>query len=151
VARRYARDSFDSTHDLSQIDGDAQLMEVARQAALVRRAGAPRWAQHRLVGSALAHGEVVLGVAGNRNAARRCEHAELRLVQGWTERTGTPLPDGARVAVTLQCCRMCAAVLVSAADGRLDVLYAEPDPGRLAQHTALQQRGWERLMSPEQS
>jgi tRNA(Arg) A34 adenosine deaminase TadA len=81
-----------------------------------------------------------------RNAAseNRTLHAELALAQAWWARTGRPIPAGARLETSLQCCRMCAAVLVASVAGPIDVVYAEPDPGRFARGTALQRLGWER-------
>ena len=63
------------------------------------------------------------------------------------------LPAGARVLVTLQCCRMCAALICAASDDARarhgvetlrDVVYAEEDDGKYSDDTALQRRGWER-------
>ena len=124
-------------------DDEALLANAARAAASARRVG-PRRERDRRVGAALAIGDRVRATAVNRNATHRCEHAEWRLVHGWTERTGSGLPTGARIGVTLQCCRMCAALIAAAADGPVEVVYAEEDRGRLARGTVLQQLGWER-------
>jgi hypothetical protein len=57
------------------------------------------------------------------------------------------------VLVTLQCCRMCAALICAASDDARarhgvetlrDVVYAEEDVGKYSDDTALQRRGWER-------
>ena len=63
----------------------------------------------------------------------------MNLLDTWR----APLPDGATVWVGRQCCRMCAALLVEAAEGELAVRYVEAEPGRFGRHTALQRRGWE--------
>jgi tRNA(Arg) A34 adenosine deaminase TadA len=75
-----------------------------------------------------------------RNAAEtnRTLHAELNLVQAWGR-----IPAGWRIRTSLQPCRMCAAVIVGAAEGPIRVEYLEPDPGRLATRTLLQALGWE--------
>lgn len=63
------------------------------------------------------------------------------------------LPPGARVLVTLQCCRMCAALICAVSDDARerygietlrDVVYAEKDRGKYSRDTALQRRGLER-------
>jgi len=59
------------------------------------------------------------------------------------------------VLVTLQCCKMCAALVCAAADHRgnqkpIEVTYLNPDPGSLAKDTILQQRGWERRHGGEE-
>ena len=87
---------------------------------------------------------VELLTARNAASENRTLHAEVALAQGWWARTGQPIPAGARIETSLQCCRMCASVLVAAAAGPLDVVYAEPDPGPFARGTALQRLGWER-------
>ena len=77
----------------------------------------------------------------------RLHHAELNLVQRWQAAHGPTFPAGSRVVVSLQCCRMCAAVLVDMAPAEgLPVAYLEPEPGRFGRHTALQARGWERRL-----
>lgn len=85
----------------------------------------------------------ILYAARNAGGANRTLHAELCLVQGHGA-----LPAGATVYTSLQPCRMCAAILVDAAAGPLAVRYLEPDPGRLATRTALQDRHWEQRMTP---
>lgn len=119
---------------------------VRRAAEVGGQAGGIAWGRHRAVGAVLAVDGRIVAAAANRNGVHKCEHAELRLVQGWTERERRGLPEGARLAVSLQCCRMCAAVIVGAAEGRVEVLFAEVDPGRLAMGTALQAVGWERCV-----
>jgi len=91
----------------------------------------------------------VLDAARNTHGTHRLHHAEVNLVQRWRSRHGPTFPPESRVLVSLQCCRMCAALLVDAApsDG-LAVGYLEPEPGRFGRHTALQARGWERRVDP---
>ncbi len=91
----------------------------------------------------------VLDAARNTHGTHRLHHAELNLVQRWHAHQGPTFPPGARVVVTLQCCRMCAALLVDAAPlGGFDVAYVTPEPGRFGRGTALQARGWERPLQP---
>lgn len=84
----------------------------------------------------------VLAAAANTNGRHRMRHAELNLLQRWAK----PLPDGATVLVGLQCCRMCAAMLVDAAEGALAVRFVDPEPGPFGRHTALQRKGWEQAL-----
>lgn len=84
----------------------------------------------------------ILHAARNAGGANRTLHAEVCLVQGHGA-----LPAGATVYTSLQPCRMCAAILVDAAKGPISVRYLEPDPGRLATRTALQDRHWEQRMA----
>ena len=125
----------------------------------------------------------LLDCAVNTNARNRALHAEANLLAPWLEGLVTPegaevegadaedaseededkrnenenetprLPAGARVLVTLQCCRMCAALICAASDDARarhgvetlrDVVYAEEDVGKYSDDTALQRRGWER-------
>jgi tRNA(Arg) A34 adenosine deaminase TadA len=81
----------------------------------------------------------------NAGAENRVLHAELVLLLSWHRAHG-PVPDGWQLATSLQPCRMCAALAVALAAGRLGVGYVEADPGRLAQGTALQVLGWERAL-----
>ena len=122
----------------------------------------------------------LLDCAVNTNARNQALHAEVNLLAPWLEGLVTPegaevegadaedkrnenenenenetprLPAGARVLVTLQCCRMCAALICAASDDARarhgvqtlrDVVYAEEDDGKYSDDTALQRRGWER-------
>ena len=107
----------------------------------------------------------LLDCAVNTNARNQALHAEVNLLAPWLEglvesenenenENETPrLPAGARVLVTLQCCRMCAALICAASDDARarhgvqtlrDVVYAEEDDGKYSDDTALQRRGWER-------
>jgi hypothetical protein len=128
----------------------------------------------------------LLDCAVNTNNSNTALHAEVNLLAPWLEgfleeetedgddatddddamnatflrgkRNGR-LPAGARVLVTLQCCRMCAALICAASDDALtrdgvetlrEVVYAEADEGKYSNETALQSRGWERAFSREE-
>ncbi len=94
----------------------------------------------------------LLDAARNTHGTHRLHHAEVNLVQRWQAHHGPTLPEGCRVLVSLQCCRMCAALLVAVAPpSGLDVVYLEPETGRFGRHTALQVRGWERPYRASQS
>lgn len=77
----------------------------------------------------------LLAGARNRAGEHPALHAELALLQAYD----APIPEGCTLLVSLQCCRMCAALLVDAAPD-LDVAWLEPDPGRFARNTALASR-----------
>ena len=128
------------------------------------------WERDRGVVAALVspRGEVT-DAARNVNADNKCLHAEWNLLAPtlWGEwvlsptedgeianRPGAgpeeagPLEEGTRVLVTLQCCKMCAALVCAAADrpgrrGPIEVVYLNPDDGSLAKDTQLRSRGWE--------
>ena len=133
------------------------------------------WERDRGVVAALVspRGEVT-DAARNVNADNKCLHAEWNLLAPtlWGEwvlspteddgggggeianRPGAgpeeagPLEEGTRVLVTLQCCKMCAALVCAAADrpgrrGPIEVVYLNPDDGSLARDTQLRRRGWE--------
>lgn len=120
-------------------DDPAEVVDIAQ--ALPRGTG-PLAAQDRPVVAALAGPDGrVLGATRNTAGRNRTLHAEVNLVQGWWAQHRTPLPDGSTVYVSLQPCRMCAALLAHAAGGRLTVCYGAPDPGRFARGTALQRGG----------
>ena len=141
-----------------------------------------RAARDRLVVAMLVSADgALLDCAVNTNARNQALHAEVNLLAPWLEGLATPegaevegaaaedaseedddkrnenetprLPAGARVLVTLQCCRMCAALICAASDDARarhgvetlrDVVYAEEDDGKYSDDTALQRRGWER-------
>ena len=125
------------------------------------------WERDRRVVAALVSPEgEVTDAARNVNADNKCLHAEWNLLAPtlWGEWVLSPtdddddggdggdeiagLEEGTRVLVTLQCCRMCAALVCAAADrpgrsGPIEVVYLDPDDGSLARNTQLQRRGWE--------
>ncbi len=103
------------------IDVRAWLAAPDIRAVLLDAEGRPLWA------------------ARNDPDPNRTLHAEVCLLQGFA----APLPPGSTVLVGLQPCRMCAALLVHAATGPLEVRYLAPDPGPFARGTALQALGWE--------
>ena len=128
------------------------------------------WERDRGVVAALVspRGEVT-DAARNVNADNKCLHAEWNLLAPtlWGEWVLSPteddeianrpgagpeeaghLEEGTRVLVTLQCCKMCAALVCAAADrpgrrGPIEVVYLNPDDGSLAKDTQLRRRGWE--------
>jgi len=134
----------------------------------------PMWERDRRVVAALVspRGEVT-DAARNVNADNKCLHAEWNLLAPtlWGEWVLSPTDEGddddegegeiadrpgagpnleygTRVLVTLQCCRMCAALVCAAADrpgrrGPIEVVYLNPDDGSLARDTQLRRRGWE--------
>ena len=107
---------------------------------------APRTVRDRPVAAALFDPDGRAWWGGrNAGAANRVLHAELVLVLSFLAGRGR-IPGGWQLVTSLQPCRMCAAVVVAAADGPLRVGYVQADPGRLAQGTALQARGWERQL-----
>ncbi|MCA9494599.1 MAG: Bd3614 family nucleic acid deaminase, partial [Myxococcales bacterium] len=127
--------------DAAAARAHARLVPVAGEPMAALRAltegvvgGAP--GMDRPVGAVLVGPDGRL-LAGARNQAGEHPslHAEVALLQAW----GAPIPAGCTLLVTLQCCRMCAALLVDAAPD-LDVAYLEPDPGKFARLTALTDR-----------
>jgi len=125
---------LDSSH--SPMHG---LQKLLNQEA--RLESKPRFEQNRRVAAAFisAQGEV-LGATMNTNAQDRTRHAEVNLIQSWWLRERKPLPKGAKLYVTLRCCRMCAARIWDACEDpwSLQVFWHEDDPGRMAQNTVLQ-------------
>ena len=83
----------------------------------------------------------VLCAARNTNGTNRTLHAEVNLLQRWWARHRSPVPAGTRVVTSLQPCRFCAELILKCAPQLTEVLYARPDPGRLARGTALERRG----------
>ena len=156
-------------------EDDARLFAWAAAFAARKKkddARAPRATRDRAVVAMLVGRDgALLDCAVNTNARNRALHAEVNLLAPWLEgfvatagededetnlaspRKRRELPPGARVLVTLQCCRMCAALICAAADDARerrgvetlrDVVYAEKDDGKYSDDTALQRRGWER-------
>lgn len=121
-------------------------MDMARRVAAGSRRDGHRARQDRPVGAVLVDGAgEVIAAARNRNGRCRVRHAELSLVQAWGEAKG-PIPAGSTLWVTLQPCRMCAAWWVAASDGAARVVFAERDPGPMAQGTALERLGIQRFL-----
>jgi tRNA(Arg) A34 adenosine deaminase TadA len=121
-------------------------MEVAQQIAKGGRRDGHRARQDRPVGAVLVDPSGrLIAAARNRNGRCRVRHAELSLVQAWGEARGA-LPAGSTLWVTLQPCRMCAAWWVAASGGQSDVVFAERDPGPMAQGTALERLGIQRFL-----
>lgn len=81
--------------------------------------------------------------ARNTAGRNRTQHAELNLVQAWWMISGERLPRDCRIVCSLRPCRMCAAMIVRAAQGPVEVGYLRDDPGRLAQGTVLERLGWQ--------
>ena len=162
-------------------ENDASLFAWANAFISSRREGldaarVARSARDRLVVAMLVSADgALLDCAVNTNARNQALHAEVNLLAPWleggdaqdaseededegneneNENENVPkLPAGARVLVTLQCCRMCAALICAASDDARarhgvetlrDVVYAEEDDGKYSDDTALQRRGWER-------
>ncbi|MEQ1566165.1 MAG: Bd3614 family nucleic acid deaminase [Myxococcota bacterium] len=89
----------------------------------------------------LGPGGAVSWAARNAGGHNRALHAEACVVLGVGR-----IPAGSTLLVSLEPCRMCAALVVAAADGPVDVGFATPDPGPLARDTALGARGWLRQL-----
>ncbi|MHC4936896.1 MAG: Bd3614 family nucleic acid deaminase [Planctomycetota bacterium] len=140
-AAEEARAAVRTAHRLSPPPAAGLPMEVAREWALRARREGELHRRDRPVGAVLElpNGEIALG-AMNRGGEGRSLHAEVNLAQMWWARRDAPIPKGSRVHVTLQCCRMCAAVLVALSEDARgpEVIFGEPDPGRFARETLLQ-------------
>ena len=155
--------------DFSATSLDARHFEWARRVASNRldavSENVPRHERDRSVVAMLVHPDgTLLDAAVNTNAENRCLHAEVNLLARWLPGFGAEeaeangdgdepprrlFPRGSRMLVTLQCCRMCAALACAASDavggeGLAEVVYDEPDDGRYADATELQARGLER-------
>ncbi len=128
---------------------DALAWEAARTASVPDSRGVRALSDRPVVAALVARDGTPLLAARNQAGRNRCLHAEVALVQLWWTAHG-PIPPDVHVATSLQPCRMCAAVLLAAAasPGRLQVVYAVADPGRLARQTSLARRGQERLAHP---
>ena len=127
-------------------------LRVARALARGAAGGmpdAPVWARDREVAAVLvgADGALVAG-AQNQAGEHRLLHAELVLLLGARAAGNGTLPAGCRVVVTLQPCRLCAALLVDA--GITEVVYGDPEPGRFGQDTALQRAHRQRRARPDE-
>lgn len=112
--------------------------EACVSASVVPDGDEPRYLRDRPVAALLvsADGLHLLDATRNLSGTNRVMHAEMALVLGRAK----PLPEQARVLVTLSPCRMCAQALVDA--GARDVRFKRYDSGRLAQDTALHRLGW---------
>lgn len=92
-------------------------------------------------------GGEVLSAALNTAGHDRTRHAEANLVRSWWQTTRSHLPQGATLYCTLKPCKMCAALIWTAAHEHknVNVVFARFDPGPLAQDTLLSKNGMERL------
>jgi tRNA(Arg) A34 adenosine deaminase TadA len=97
----------------------------------------------RRVGAVLVDAEGrLLAAAAHRTVGRRADHAELLLAQRWWSKLRAPFPPGARMYVTREPCRMCAAAVVELlspvpADG---VVFRDPETGPSSLRSALSGR-----------
>lgn len=84
----------------------------------------------------------ILGWSKNTNSVNRTKHAEVNLVQGWWNKHKKPIPRGAKIFTTLQCCKMCAGMIWECAEDpkSLEIFYLEKDSGPNARN-----RVWDRL------
>jgi tRNA(Arg) A34 adenosine deaminase TadA len=82
----------------------------------------------------------LLDWALNTNAVNKTLHAELNLVQSYYRKFKSKLPAGSKLFTTLKPCKMCAAMIVEAAEDmrNFEVIYGEDDPGPNARNTALE-------------
>lgn len=85
----------------------------------------------------LSHDDRLLGAAVNTNASNRTQHAEMNLLRDHYEKTGKPLPRGAKVLTTLKPCKMCAGMIYDFMEPDVRVIFAHDDPGPNARMTAL--------------
>ncbi len=87
--------------------------------------------------------------ACNQNSKNRTLHAEVNLIQNWYRTTQKPLPKDSVILTSLKPCRMCAALIWQSSMNRkaLRVYYAENDPGKNAQDTALEPNTLDRKLA----
>jgi tRNA(Arg) A34 adenosine deaminase TadA/type II secretory pathway pseudopilin PulG len=82
----------------------------------------------------------IISLAKNTNGGNKMLHAEMNLLMN-RERSDTTIGAKKTLLVTLQCCRMCAALAQHYfADELSEVIYLHKDKGPLAKMTALQKR-----------
>jgi len=82
----------------------------------------------------------IISLAKNTNGGNKMLHAEMNLLMN-RERSDTTTGAKKTLLVTLQCCRMCAALAQHYfADELSEVIYLHKDKGPLAKMTALQNR-----------
>jgi tRNA(Arg) A34 adenosine deaminase TadA len=131
---------------------DAYFMGLAHRIA--RSLNEERPIAALLVSSA---GEI-LSWAVNTGRINRTLHAEVILIHSYYARTGRGLPEGAKIYTTLQCCKMCAAMIVTASENpaSIRVYYGEADPGPTTRETALNRKSarsgaLEQELKPEMS
>jgi tRNA(Arg) A34 adenosine deaminase TadA len=116
-------------------------MALARRLAARIETRERRYASDRRIAAVLSDRDgSVLAWAVNSSARDKTAHAEVLLVQGYCRATGSVLPEGVRIHVTLKSCKMCAGMILNAAaDPRsIRVYYDEFDPGPHARLTALE-------------
>ncbi len=89
--------------------------------------------------------------ACNQNSKNRTLHAEVNLIQNWFRTTQKPLPIDSVILTSLKPCRMCAALIWQSSMNRraLRVYYAENDPGKNAQKTALEPNTLDRKLASD--
>jgi tRNA(Arg) A34 adenosine deaminase TadA len=121
----------------SKPQNDADFMKIAQHLARQVCLQNARYESDRPIAALLVSKEnEILGAAINTNAKNRTLHAEMNLIEACHEQR---IPKGARIYSTLKPCKMCAGMIVDSAEelSSLRVVYAENDPGKNAQNTAL--------------
>jgi tRNA(Arg) A34 adenosine deaminase TadA len=107
---------------------------------VARAAGSTRG---RAVGALLVSDDGrLLAASAHRTVGRRADHAELLLAQRWWSVRRAAFPSGARVYVTREPCRMCAAALASllAPHPVIAVVFGEAETGPSSRGSALAAR-----------
>lgn len=123
------------------------FMELALNFAQAIPRSGPRYQQDRKIAAVLASREGQLLAWGvSTNSRNRTQHAEYNLLRNYYDRTGQPLPQGARIYTTLKPCKMCAGAIWTCAEDplSLQVFYEEEDRGRNARSTILDSGSAER-------
>lgn len=89
----------------------------------------------------------------NTNSGNRTLHAEVNMLQSWyrTNKSSAAngLPESCRIYTTLQCCAMCAGMIVATArkPDTIHVYYGMTDPSQKRATTALTRRNLDSLLS----
>jgi len=112
---------------------DADDRERSRQGLSSSRRG-----RNRAVFAALLRGDAISAVAANANGRNAALHAEMNLLLPIKAGLAPTIEPETTLLVTLQCCRMCAALVAEFAPDVRSTFFLRPDGGSMARSTALQ-------------
>jgi tRNA(Arg) A34 adenosine deaminase TadA len=132
--RRYAQvpDDCNALRDPGFDQYKDTIFLTLAQAIVARRHLAARRADEHPIGAVLVGSSgAILSWSVNGNSEHdKSLHAEANCLRRYQALSGgQPIPVGSTLYTTLQPCEMCAAMIVTAAEANVDVIYAEKDPG----------------------
>lgn len=102
--------------------------------------------EHSVAALLISHDGKILSSAINSNRLNRTLHAEVNLVQSFYRTHRRKLPPASKIITTLKPCKMCAAMIWTAAENieSMQIIFGQMDEGNHARETVLNSGTFER-------